>query len=128
MHKILILEDEPSALQRLSRMINEIRPEYQIVNTADNLEDAEKILTTENYDLILSDIELSDGNCFDVFEKTDPKKPIIFITAYNDYAIKAFKYNGIHYLLKPINYEDLTQAFVKYEKNTICHCCFILFT
>lgn len=119
MHKILILEDEPGALQRLERMITEIRPQYTIVNSADNLKDAESIIRQQNYDLILSDIELSDGNCFEVFEKVDPEKPIIFITAYNDYAIKAFEYNGIHYLLKPISYEDLTQAFVKFEKNNI---------
>jgi len=119
MPKILILEDEPGALQRLSRMIKEIRPQYRIVNTADNVEDAIQILKEEQFDLLLSDVELSDGTCFEVFESVNPEKPIIFITAYNDYAIKAFKYNGIYYLLKPITYEDLTQAFVKFEKNSI---------
>lgn len=119
MSKLLIFEDEPAALQRLTRMISEIRPHYEIVDTADNISDAFYLLTNADFDLILSDIELSDGTCFEVFEKTNLEKPIIFITAYNDYAIKAFEFNGIHYLLKPINYEALTQAFVKFEKNKI---------
>jgi DNA-binding LytR/AlgR family response regulator len=119
MSKLLIFEDEPAALQRLTRIISEIRPHYEIVDTADNISDAFYLLTNADFDLILSDIELSDGTCFEVFEKTNLEKPIIFITAYNDYAIKAFEFNGIHYLLKPINYEALTQAFVKFEKNKI---------
>lgn len=119
MTKIIIFEDEPAALKRLKRMINEIRPTYEIVADADNVTDAIQLLKTEKFNLILSDIELSDGNCFEVFEKTVPTCPIVFITAYNNYAIKAFNYNGIHYLLKPLNYESLTQAFVKYENNTL---------
>lgn len=119
MNRILIFEDEPAALKRLIRMVNEIRPQYEIAGTSDNINDALGLLRNENYSLILSDIQLSDGVCFEIFEKFNPEKPIIFITAYNDYAIKAFDFNGIHYLLKPINYEALTQAFVKFEKNKI---------
>jgi DNA-binding LytR/AlgR family response regulator len=119
MTDLLIFEDEPAALQRLSRMIKEIRPKYNIIGTADNMEDALNLLAENNFDLILSDIELSDGTCFDIFEKHQPEKPVVYITAYNDYAIKAFSYNGIHYLMKPINYEDLTKAFVKFEDNQI---------
>jgi len=119
MNKILIFEDEPAALQRLTRMVNELRPQYEIVGTADNISDALRLLEKADFDLILSDIELSDGTCFEVFDKINPEKPIIFITAYNNYAIKAFEFNGIHYLLKPINYQALTQAFVKFEKNKI---------
>lgn len=119
MNKVIIIEDEPAALQRLLRMVKEIRPQYSIVGTSDNIADAIELIQNIDFDLILSDIELSDGNSFEVFEKTNPEKPIIFITAYNDYAIKAFEFNGIHYLLKPINYEALTQAFVKYEKNKL---------
>ena len=119
MIKLIIFEDEPTALDRLIRMVNEIRPNYMIVGTSDNIVDAVKLIENNDYDLILSDIELSDGNSFEVFEKTQPNKPTIFITAYNNYAIKAFEFNGIHYLLKPINYQDLTKAFVKFEKNKI---------
>jgi len=119
MIKVIILEDEPAALQRLKRMLKDIRPEYTIIGSADNIADAHNLVKDADFDLILSDIELSDGTCFEVFEKKDPEKPIIFITAYNDYAIKAFDFNGIHYLLKPINYEALTQALVKFEKNQI---------
>ncbi len=119
MNKILIFEDEPAALQRLTRMVNEIRPQYEIVGNSDRISEAVKLIESTEFDLILSDIQLSDGTCFEVFEKIDPDKPIIFITAYNDYAIKAFEYNGIHYLLKPINYQELTKALVKFEKNKI---------
>ena len=119
MNRIIILEDEPAALQRLTRMVKEIRPQYAIVGTSDNITDAIQLIETTEFDLILSDIELSDGNCFEVFEKTNPEKPIIFITAYNDYAIKAFEFNGIHYLLKPIIYQALTKALVKFEKHQI---------
>lgn len=119
MSNLLIFEDEPAALQRLTRMIREIRPQFTVVGTADNISDACHLVINTSFDIILSDIELSDGNCFEVFEKTNPEKPIIFITAYNDYAVKAFDFNGIHYLLKPINYEALTQAFVKFEKNQL---------
>lgn len=119
MSNLLIFEDEPAALQRLTRMIKEVRPQYTIVGTADNISDACHLVVNVDFDLILADIELSDGNCFEVFEKTNPEKPVIFITAYNDFAIKAFDFNGIHYLLKPINYEALTQAFVKFEKNKL---------
>lgn len=119
MSRLLIFEDEPAALQRLTRMVHEIRPQYTIVGTSDTISGAVDLLKNTEFDLILSDIELSDGTCFEVFEKTNPEKPIIFITAYNDYAIKAFDFNGIHYLLKPINYEALTQAFVKFEKHQV---------
>ena len=119
MSKILIFEDEPAALQRLTRMVNEIRPQYKIVGHSDSISDAVKLLESVEFDLILSDIQLSDGTCFEIFEKNNPEKPIIFITAFNDYAIKAFEFNGIHYLLKPINYQALTKAFVKFEKNKI---------
>ncbi|WP_412986510.1 LytR/AlgR family response regulator transcription factor [Pontimicrobium sp. IMCC45349] len=119
MSRLIIFEDEPAALQRLTRMIKEIRPQYTVVGTSDNINDAAKLLENFEYDLILSDIELSDGNCFEVFKKINPEKPIIFVTAYNDYAIKAFEFNGIHYLLKPINYQALTKALVKFEKHKI---------
>jgi DNA-binding LytR/AlgR family response regulator len=119
MNKLVIFEDEPAALQRLIRMVQEIRPQYTIVGTSDNIVDAIALIEKTDFDLILSDIQLSDGNCFEIFEKTKPEKPIIFITAFNDYAIKAFDFNGIHYLLKPINYQALAQAFVKYEKNVL---------
>ena len=119
MAKILVFEDEPAALQRLLKMIKDLRPNYEVVDTADTIEDATTLILQSDFDLILSDIELSDGSCFEIFENANTTKPIIFITAYNDYAVKAFKYNGIHYLLKPLKLEELLQAFIKFEKNKI---------
>lgn len=119
MIKCIILEDEPSALQRLERLIKDCRPNYNIIDTADSVEEALKVLQSQTYDLIFSDIQLSDGMCFEVLEKLKVEKPIIFITAFDQYALKAFQYNGLHYLLKPINRDQLLDAILKFEKKEI---------
>lgn len=112
--RYIIIEDEPAALRRLQRKINEIRPEWACIGTADGLLSGKSVLDKPNYDLIFSDIELSDGNSFDLL-RNYPNKPTIFITAYSHYAVKAFEFNSIHYLLKPINIHQLNQALHKYE-------------
>jgi two-component system, LytTR family, response regulator LytT len=119
MLKYIIFEDEPAALSRITRLMQELRPQYILIGTADNVEDARNLALTNSYDLILSDVQLSDGLCFEVFENVSISKPIIFITAYDEYAVTAFKYNGLHYLLKPINLELLLEAIQKFEKNQI---------
>lgn len=119
MTRILVFEDEPAALQRLLKMIKDLRPSYKVVGTADNVDEATQLMLNANFDLVLSDIELSDGNCFEIFEHITTTKPIIFITAYNEYAVKAFNFNGMHYLLKPLKLEELLQAFVKFETQKI---------
>lgn len=117
MTKLILFEDEPNALRRLKRMISEIRPDWSIVNSADCISDGIKIANEENYDLIVSDIQLSDGTCFDILKKAEIATPVIFITAFDEYAIKAFDFNSIHYLLKPIKLEQLHLAFQKFEQN-----------
>ena len=81
MIKIIIFEDEPAALRRIKRLIREIRPEYKLVGEADNITDGIALLNQSDCQLILSDIQLSDGLCFEIFEKTRNKIPVIFITA-----------------------------------------------
>lgn len=115
MFNYLILEDEPSARRRLQRMIKELRPDWQLAGHADSVQTGIKLLASTECDLILSDIELSDGSCFKIFSKSKLNIPVIFITAYNQYAVKAFEFNSIHYLLKPVKLEKLEFAISKFE-------------
>lgn len=117
MIKILILEDEPAALNRLKRLITVLRPDYEIVGDADTVDEGIALLSKYQPDLILSDIQLADGLSFEVFKKSQTKCPIIFITAFDKYAIKAFDFNGVHYILKPITELSLHTALQKFENN-----------
>ena len=119
MINVLIFEDEPSALRRLKRIIKDIRPDWNIIGTADSVFAGRELYTKNNFDLILSDIQLSDGLCFEIFRKSTITKPIIFLTAYDQYAIKSFEFNSIHYLLKPIIIEKLNAAFIKFEQQKL---------
>ncbi len=117
--KFAIIEDELPALRRLERMILELRPNWKLVFTSDGIEDSiEKLNSMNHPDLIFMDIQLSDGLSFEIFEKLKINSNIIFTTAFDEYAIKAFKVNSIDYLLKPISSEDLIFAIEKAEKNT----------
>ena len=119
MINILIIEDEEPAAKRLQKMIMEIEPgitvEENIVSVASGID------WLQNHslpDLIFSDIQLSDGLSFEIFKQVDINCPIIFITAYDQYAIEAFKVNSIDYLLKPIKKEDLLAAINKFKRIT----------
>lgn len=118
MIKYIIIEDEPAARRRLKRNITEIRPNWNCVGEADSVEAGLQLVKTEEYDLLLTDIQLSDGTCFEILSN-GIKKPVIFITAFDNYAVQAFKFNSIHYLLKPITKKNLILAFQKFEKNLI---------
>jgi len=115
MPRIIIFEDEPAALKRLKRLLKELKPGYQIVGDADTVVDGVHLLKNQQADLILADIQLADGLSFEIFEQLNPETPVIFITAYDDYAIRAFDHNGIQYLLKPINKENFAAALDKFE-------------
>ena len=119
MIKLCILEDEPAAQRRLKRIVHDLRPDWTISEVVDSVAMGIQILEKNAFDLILSDIQLSDGTCFEIFSKVKPNTPIIFITAYDEYAIKAFDFNSIHYLVKPINSEALHLAFSKFEQNQL---------
>jgi len=116
MTQILLLEDEPLAAEDLKKILKDLRPDYEIVEIIGSVKKAISWLEGENPDLVLSDIQLADGTCFEIFEKINKEIPIIFITAYNQYAIQAFKEFSIDYLLKPIEREELQNAIEKFER------------
>lgn len=115
--KVLIIEDEPRAAKRLAQQIKEVAPEMEIVATLESIREAVEFLEkNKNLSLIFSDIQLADGLSFEIFEMVAVTCPIIFTTAYDQYAIEAFKTNGIDYLLKPISEEDLQKAIDKFKR------------
>lgn len=114
--RILIVEDEPPAARRLAQMIKEILPEALLEGPIDGLEMFHAWLdSNDEPDLYLMDIQLSDGMSLEIFKLRTLAKPVIFTTAYDDYAIQAFKTNSIDYLLKPINRNELQTAIIKYQ-------------
>lgn len=120
MMKYAIIEDEQIAMQHLNQMIQQLRPQYQMVFQTDTVEETvEFLLSNPDLDLLFLDIELSDANCFTVFDKVDVKIPIIFTTAYDEFAIKAFKVNSFDYLLKPISKDELQRAIEQFESLSI---------
>lgn len=114
--KIFILEDEIPAYQKLLSFVQFEVPNYQLLGWARSVEEAKLILKSSPMpDLILSDIELLDGNSFEVFENIEINCPVIFCTAFDKYVLKAFQTNGIAYLLKPYTLENFQEAFNKYS-------------
>lgn len=116
MVKYLIVEDERLSYQELRRMIGKLRPGYQFEGWLGSVAETVGFLKNNSVDLILMDINLSDGHCFEVFDQINVFTPIIFTTAYDEHAIRAFKFNSVDYLLKPIEEEELSLALDKYEQ------------
>lgn len=115
--KILIIEDEPLVANDLLKTINQLEPAAQVLAIIPNVTGAKNWFANNvQPDLIFSDIQLSDGVSFEIFEQNQQITcPIIFTTAYDAYAIRAFKLNSIDYLLKPIDEQDLAKALAKYR-------------
>lgn len=114
--KIVIVEDEKLNADRLKRLIGDIYPNAQIVAVLDSVTDTvDWFRNQEIPDVVLMDIRLSDGISFDIFEKVTIDCPIIFTTAYDEYAVQAFKYNSVDYILKPVEKEELSTALRKVE-------------
>lgn len=114
--KILIIEDERPASQKLIRLLKEVDSEMEVTNVLSSVEQSVNWFSENQYpELIFMDIQLEDGLCFEIFEKIRIKAPVIFTTAYDEYALKAFKVNSIDYLLKPINLHDLKNAIDKFN-------------
>ena len=114
--KILILEDEKLNSDRVERLLSEIRKDIEVVGVLPSIKKTvDWFAINDGPDLILMDVKLADGLSFGVFDQVDIENPVIFTTAYDEYAIKAFKFNSIDYLLKPIDKDELAAALLKFE-------------
>lgn len=114
--KIIIIEDEKLTAKDLAKTIKGIEPDIEIVALLHSVEEAiEYFKTNPILDLIFSDIELGDGLSFEIFEKINNRTPVIFCTAFNEYALEAFKTVGIDYLLKPFSKTTVEKALEKYH-------------
>ena len=114
--KIFIVEDEDLAVKKLRKTLQSVDENATVVGQADSIKSSvEWLQSNPAPDLILMDIELADGQSFEIFNQAKVKSPVIFITSYDEYALKAFKVNSIDYLLKPVQKEDLHAALEKYR-------------
>lgn len=114
---VLIIEDEQPAAKRLHKMLNEIEPDINVLDSIVSVSTAIKwFAENKTPELIFSDIQLSDGLSFEIFKSVNLNCPVIFTTAYDQYAIEAFKVNSIDYLLKPIKKDELSNAVKKFKK------------
>lgn len=114
--KVVIIEDEAPAVRRLELLLTNYDPQIQILATPDSIEDAVMWFKKHPHpDLVFMDIMLADGQSFEIFEQVELQVPIIFTTAYDEFAIKAFKVNSIDYLLKPIEPDLLEFSLKKYK-------------
>ncbi len=114
---VLIIEDELSAAKRMEKLITSIDPAAKTLAIIESVEDAlEWFGSHDEPDLIFSDIQLSDGLSFDIFKSISIDCPVIFTTAYDEYAIEAFDVNSVDYLLKPIDRRALEKSMAKYTK------------
>lgn len=116
MEKVLIIEDEALAVEKLQMLIHRIAPKMNVVAVLASVTESVQWLSNQSVDLIFLDINLADGISFRIFEQLEVETPIIFVTAYDQYAIKAFKQNSLDYLLKPIVEEELKRAITKFTK------------
>ena len=117
--RIVIIEDETAAAQNLSAILHKVCPDIEVVNTIDTVTDSVEFFSSApSLDLVFMDIHLADGSSFRIFDSVDITTPIIFTTAYDQYAIEAFKVNSIDYLLKPINEESVRRAIEKWQRLT----------
>lgn len=116
--KVLIIEDEAAAVRRLTKLILEIDQDIEIVADLDSLESSLVWINNNKLpDLIFMDINLADGNSFELFNHVKIDKPVIFTTAFDEFAIKAFKVNALDYILKPIKKIELATAIEKFKKS-----------
>ncbi len=113
--KIVIVEDEPISTAYLKKLIKDTAKPHSIVAEIDSVNDALPFFSTvEDFDLVFMDIHLGDGTCFEILNAVQIKKPIVFCTTFDTYAIDAFNYNSLDYILKPPKLEDIQDALNKY--------------
>jgi DNA-binding LytR/AlgR family response regulator len=117
--RVVIIEDELPQAKQLQHLLSEIDSSIDVLDILTSVSEAIAFLPLHQVDLIFLDIQLSDGLCFEIFEKVNIGCPVIFTTAYDKYAIEAFKHNGIDYLLKPISKAELNKSIDKFKSFTI---------
>nr|WP_295935071.1 LytTR family DNA-binding domain-containing protein [uncultured Dyadobacter sp.] len=117
--KVLLIEDEDLAVRKLSKLLAEIDNAIEIVGKSASVQESVAFLQNNPApDLILMDIELADGQSFEIFDQVRVESPVIFTTSYDEYALRAFKVNSIDYLLKPIKRQELEASLAKYNRLT----------
>ena len=116
--KVLIIEDEGPAAEKLERYLQRYDPKVNVVGILKTVKDSVEWLSqnSQTVELIFMDIQLLDGKSFEIFDQVDVQTPVIFVTAYDEYALEAFKVNSLGYLMKPITYKDLEEAMEKVGK------------
>ena len=116
MKKVLIIEDETAAAVNLQAILCKVLPQHEVITILESVEEAVEFFEDESQpspDLVFLDIHLADGESFRIFDKVEITSPIIFTTAYDEHALRAFKVNSIDYILKPIKEDDLKRAIEK---------------
>lgn len=117
MIRVLLIEDEQPAAKRLSKLITEIAPDFEIIQVCDSIESAVSFLKNAAApDLMFLDIQLGDGISFEIFKQVEISCPVIFTTAYDEYVFRAFELNSIDYLMKPVHKEELERSILKFRK------------
>ena len=116
--RVLIVEDETAAVDNLEYLLRKVDRAIEIAAVTESVEQTQQWLMHNHADLIFMDIHLSDGSAFSLFDHIEVSTPIIFTTAYDQYALDAFRVNSIDYLLKPIKQTDLERAFEKFKRLT----------
>lgn len=115
--KVLIVEDEELAVKKLQKTLAAVDASAEVAGVTDSIRSSvEWLQNNPAPDLILMDIELADGQSFEIFDRTEVKSTVIFTTSYDEFALKAFKVNSVDYLLKPVQKEDLQAALDKFRK------------
>jgi two-component system response regulator LytT len=120
---VVIIEDEPASARSLANLLRKVDDTISVVAVLQAIEESVTWFNSSgnNFDLIFMDIRLADGISFDIFKQAKISKPVIFVTAYNDYAIQAFKNNGIDYILKPFDEHEIEQSLNKFKSLLYSH-------
>ena len=116
--KAVLIEDENFAVQQVMSLLKEVAPDVQIIEVLDSIESTiEWFHDNIPPDLVLMDVHLADGSCFEIFSHVEIPCPVIFITAYDQYALDAFRVNGLDYLLKPLKKKDLERSLERFHRS-----------
>lgn len=115
--RIVLIEDEPVTARNLAHILENLDENISVISMLSSISEAVAWFNTheDSYDLVFMDIRLTDGLSFEIFNQAPVNRAVIFVTAYNDYAIEAFKNNGIDYILKPFNEQEVARALLKFE-------------